>query len=165
MDDTVREQPALRVAGYAALIERYRLDVIPNWHRSLVAGSGMHRSDSRENMVEEIYPSRYWPGDESGDHLEFALKYDGTNLAILATLFDAMPPEQLTAYIQSKPVGKLRAAVWFLYVVSDRQCASARGFGAWKNYRYDLLDPKRHYSGHSGTHRPPPTHQRKSAGQ
>ena len=26
-----------RYAGYAALIERYSLDVVPNWHRSVVS--------------------------------------------------------------------------------------------------------------------------------
>lgn len=31
-------------AGYAALIERYALDVIPHWHKSLVTarGSSLH---------------------------------------------------------------------------------------------------------------------------
>ena len=28
-----------RVAGYAFLIEKYRLNVIPNWHASLVSQS------------------------------------------------------------------------------------------------------------------------------
>jgi hypothetical protein len=74
-------------AGYAALIERYGLDVIPNWHKSLVAASGIHRIDISEGVIEEVYPSKYWPGDTLGDHLEFALKYDGTNLAILSILF------------------------------------------------------------------------------
>ena len=82
-----------RPAGYAALIERYDLDVIPNWHRSLVATSGIHRIDSSGDIVEEVYPPKYWPGDTLGDHLEFALKYDGTNLVILASLFQKVAEE------------------------------------------------------------------------
>jgi hypothetical protein len=91
MAHIVQEQATFRPVGYAALIARYGLEAIPNWHRSLVASSAMHRRDTRGGAVEEVYSSKYWPGDELGDHLEFALKYDGTNLAILARLFQAVP--------------------------------------------------------------------------
>ena len=80
---------APRPAGYAALATRYELDVIPNWHRSLVAHGNTHRLVSVGAKVEETYPASYWPGDSLGDQLEFALKYDGTNLGILASVFAA----------------------------------------------------------------------------
>ncbi|HOO77224.1 MAG TPA: Fic family protein [bacterium] len=102
-------------AGYAALIERYGLDVIPNWHKSQVTTSGIHRIDLDGNVIKEVYPSKYWPGDTPGDHLEFALKYDGTNLAILAVLFHKASPEDLLEYIRSKPTGKYARRLWFLY--------------------------------------------------
>lgn len=54
-----RSQPTL--AGYAALIEQYRLDVVPNWHISLVAEGGVHRLHSCDDIVEEIYPSALPP--------------------------------------------------------------------------------------------------------
>ena len=95
-----------RPAGYATLIDRYGLDVIPNWHRSHVAVSGTHRVESTEGMVQEIYPFKYWPGESLGDHLEFALKYDGTNLGILASLFSVVEPSEITRYVESKPTGK-----------------------------------------------------------
>ena len=82
-----QNQSLYRLAGYAALIEQYDLDVIPNWHTSMVTIRGTHRIDSLGGIIKEVYPSRYWPGETLGDHLEFALKYDGTNLAILASLF------------------------------------------------------------------------------
>ena len=84
-----------RPAGYQALIARFQLDVIPNWHQSYVAPGNSHRVDTNEGLTEETYPSRYWPGDTLGDHLEFALKYDGTNLAILASVFQAAPTQEL----------------------------------------------------------------------
>jgi len=46
-------------------------------------------------VAEEIFPANYWPGEGLGDHLEFALKYDGTNPAILASLFEAIEVEEL----------------------------------------------------------------------
>ena len=35
-----------RPAGYQALIARFDLHVIPNWHRSFVASSGAHRIET-----------------------------------------------------------------------------------------------------------------------
>jgi Fic family protein len=71
--------------------------------------------NTNEDLTEETYPSRYWPGDKLGDHLEFALKYDGTNLALLASVFQAAPQEELTEYVESKPRGKYARRLWFLY--------------------------------------------------
>jgi len=106
-----RERPA----GYAALIERFDLHVIPNWHTSRVATSGVHRIESRGSTIEEVYTQSYWPGESLGDHLEFALKYDGTNLAILASLFERAQEEELVAHVRSKPTGKYARRLWFLY--------------------------------------------------
>jgi hypothetical protein len=144
MAEVFQEQAEPRPAGYAALVERYGLDVIPNWHRSLVATTGIHRIDSKGRVVEEIYPSKYWPGDELGDHLEFALKYDGTNLAILTSLFQMVTPEEFLVYVQSKPTGKYARRLWFLYEfltgVRLSQDDVERG-----NY-IDLLDPDKYYT-------------------
>ncbi|MEJ2168803.1 MAG: hypothetical protein P8X90_25080, partial [Desulfobacterales bacterium] len=96
-------------------IERYDLDVMPNWHKSLVTTSGIHRIDSSGGIVEEVYPPKYWPGDTLGDHLEFALKYDGTNLAILSILFQKIAEEDLLIHVRSKPTGKYARRLWFLY--------------------------------------------------
>ena len=104
-----------RPAGYGALIARFRLDVIQNWHQSLVATGNSHRVTTTAGVTEEIYPARYWPGDTLGDHLEFALKYDGTNLAILANVFQVAPPKEFQEYIASKPRGKYARRLWFLY--------------------------------------------------
>lgn len=115
MTENDQDRSTERLAGYAALIERYDLDVIPNWHRSLVTTSGIRRIDSSEGIVEEVYPSKYWPGDTLGNHLEFALKYDGTNLAILASLFQEVSEEDFLQYVRSRPTGKYARRLWYLY--------------------------------------------------
>jgi hypothetical protein len=104
-----------RPAGYAALVERYQLATVPNWHRSRVATNGIHRVDTTGAVVNEVYPHRYWPGDTLGAHLEFALKYDGTNLAILRSVFHRAAEEDLLEYLRSKPTGKYARRLWFLY--------------------------------------------------
>jgi hypothetical protein len=104
-----------RLAGYAFLIERYGLNVLPNWHTSSVNPTGTLRSIIQDGQVESVYPQSYWPGDGTGDHLEFAFKYDGVNLGLLSALFDAAPADEIAAWISSKPTGKYARRVWFLY--------------------------------------------------
>lgn len=104
-----------RPAGYQALIGRFNLEVIPYWHTSYIAPGNSHRVETHEGLTEEIYPSRYWPGDKLGDHLEFALKYDGTNLALLASVFQVAPRKEFQDYVASKPRGKYARRLWFFY--------------------------------------------------
>lgn len=134
----------LRLAGYAALVQRFGIHVIPNWHESFIAPTATHRVDSVGEAIREIYASRYWPGDTLGDHLEFALKYDGTNLAILASVFRAANTEELTAYVRSKPTGKYARRLWYLYeLLTDRRLPlNDLNQG---NY-VDLLEPQEYYT-------------------
>ena len=104
-----------RAAGYAALVERHSLDIIPNWHSSSVLTHGVHQRTVLPEGVAEAYPATYWPGDGLGDHLTFALKYDGTNLGVLAALFHKVPQADILAYVASRPTGKYARRIWFLY--------------------------------------------------
>jgi len=144
MAENSQEQSTLRLAGYAALIERYALEVIPNWHRSLVSTCGILRIDSTGGIIKEVYPSKYWPGETLGDHLEFALKYDGTNLAILASLFNVVPRDEFQAYVSSKPTGKYARRLWFLY---EFLTGTTLALEDLKQGNYiDLLDPDQYYT-------------------
>ena len=115
MNKSRKKEMSERPSGYAALVERFGLDVIPNWHRSMIAAGSIHKVESTTGVVEEVYPAKYWPGDKVGDHLEFALKYDGTNLAILAGLFQVIAMEDVLDYVKSRPIGKYARRLWFLY--------------------------------------------------
>lgn len=144
MVESDQDKSTYRLAGYAALIQRYDLDVIPNWHKSLVTASGIHRIDSSGGVIEEVYPSKYWPGDTLGEHLEFALKYDGTNLAILASLFQKAKEEDLLEYVRSKPTGKYARRLWFLY---ESLTGRALPLDDLKRGNYiDLLEPDEYYA-------------------
>ena len=144
MAENDQEKATLRLAGYAALINLYGLEVIPNWHRSLVTTSGIHRINSTGNVIEEVYPPKYWPGNTLGDHLEFALKYDGMNLAILAGLFQAVTPEDFQGYVRSKPTGKYTRQLWFLY---EFLTGTILRIDDVKQGNYiDLLDPDEYYT-------------------
>jgi len=135
--------PETRLAGYAALIGQYGLAATPNWHCSTIAAGAVHRRDSSGGVVEEVYPSGYWPGGSLGDQLEFALKYDGTNLGILASLFGAVEVGELLDFVRSKPTGKYARRLWFLYelLTGERLPLDDLKQG---NY-VDLLDPRHYY--------------------
>ncbi len=133
-----------RLAGYSALTEKYHLEVLPNWHQSAVAIGGTHRTDAVAGTVQEVYPAKYWPGDSPCDQLEFALKYDGTNLGILSRLFTAMDPQDLVAYIRSKPTGKYARRTWFLYEFLTGQTLPLDDI-AQGNY-VELLDPETYFT-------------------
>ncbi len=104
-----------RPAGYAFLIAQYSLLVLPNWHRSSVRATGTIRAAVHGDHVDSVYPPSYWPGDGLGNHLEFALKYDGVNPGILAALFEQVQGSEIAAWIASKPQGKYARRIWFLY--------------------------------------------------
>ncbi len=144
MAENDQDRSTYRPAGYAALIERYSLEVIPNWHRSFVTTTGTHRIYSTSGVIEEVYPSKYWPGNTLGSHLEFALKYDGTNLAMLTSLFQVIAEKDILEYIRSRPTGKYSRRLWFLYEFLTGQTLPLddvkRG-----NY-IDLLQPDKYYT-------------------
>jgi Fic family protein len=104
-----------RPAGYAYLLDIMELTGMPHWHISFVSSSGTHRLKVQHGAIEDIYPARYWPGEKLGDHLEFALKYDGVNLGLLAQIFKKAAQSELAEYIKSKPIGKYARRIWFLY--------------------------------------------------
>jgi len=106
---------ALRPAGYAYLLEKFKLNTVPHWHTSSITATGVHRSRVQGDSIEDIYPHKYWPGDKVGDHLEFALKYDGVDLSCLKLIFNAAIEAEILDYIQSKPTGKYARRIWFYY--------------------------------------------------
>lgn len=138
------EEGKFRPAGYSALVERNGLDAIPNWHISYVAYSNTRVTERMGEAIEEVYPSTYWPGDSTGDHLEFALKYDGTNLAILAALFRKVDEDEMTSFIVRKPTGKYVRRLWYLYefLTGKRLLLDDLTMGTY----VDLLDSGEYYT-------------------
>lgn len=139
MDSTQR-----RLAGYAFLIEQHGLIVLPNWHTSSVSPTGTLRSTIQDGQVEVVYPQSYWPGGRTGDHLEFALKYDGVNLGILSALFDAVAADEIVAWITSKPTGKYARRVWFLYEFLTGRKLPLPDLN--KGNYVEVLEPDRYYT-------------------
>lgn len=103
-------EPA-RTAGYAELIERYALRVpLPP---RLAGIAGRHHPESTPEWL--LLTPRHAPADTLAGHLEFALKWEGVNLAALAALFRVVAPAEIAAAVQEKPKGAYARRLWFLY--------------------------------------------------
>jgi hypothetical protein len=103
-------EPA-RPAGYAELIERYALPVpLPP---RLAAIAERHHPQSTSDWL--LLTPRHAPADSLAAHLEFALKWEGVDLAVLAALFQKVEPAEIAAAVQEKPKGVYARRLWFLY--------------------------------------------------
>lgn len=104
-----------RFAGYSFLIDKLGLRVMPHWRMSLVSSLHRQRSSSQGDQLQVVYPKGYWPGDGIWDHIVFALKYDGFNLALLSTIFSAADAATISDGIRATPQGSHARRIWFLY--------------------------------------------------
>ncbi|MGQ0814418.1 MAG: Fic family protein [Gemmatimonadota bacterium] len=57
----------------------------------------------------------YRPADSLGGHLEFALKYEGVDLAVLRRLFERVSADELADVARAKPTGAYARRIWFFY--------------------------------------------------
>ncbi|MCD4706137.1 MAG: Fic family protein [Candidatus Sabulitectum sp.] len=139
----------VRAAGYQFFIEQFELKVLPNWHKSLVSSAGTFKTVVVEDGLETTtFPPVRWPGDTLGDHLEFALKYDGINLGILSALFSVVSAYEIAIWIESKPTGKYARRIWFLYEFLTGQTLPVKDV-TQGNYIV-LLEPDEYYTADTG---------------
>lgn len=100
-----------QLAGYAALIVKYKLQVpAPD---NLSAIGNKHNKEQIGRW--QILTPRHFPKDSLHGHLVFALKYEGLNLIILKTLFELLNQDQIINVIKAKPTSSYGRRIWFLY--------------------------------------------------
>jgi hypothetical protein len=106
----VLPEPAIP-AGYGALMDRYALQVpLPP---RLAGIAARHHPESTAEWM--LLTPRHAPRDSLGGHLEFALKWEGVNLSVLAPLFRLVSAEDVAEVVQEKPKGSYARRIWFLY--------------------------------------------------
>ncbi len=104
-------EPQASLAGYAALIETYKLQVpLPE---QCAAISLHHKRYATTEWT--IYTPRHKPKDSLAGHLTFALKYEGIDLAVLKSLFNAIDSQEIADWVRSEPTSRYSRRVWFLY--------------------------------------------------
>lgn len=125
-------------AGYAALKDMYGLPDIPHHVTSHIVAGARRTVDDQE-----YYPPVYAPDDTLAGHLEFALKFEGVNLGLLAALFEVASTDELIAYIQSKPTGLNTRRIWFYYEFLTGKQLDIPDLVSTIGY-VDALDPKKY---------------------
>ncbi len=98
--------------GYAALIERYRLR-LPHPPRLAIAAERTHPNAAPPDWV--VVRRERRPGNTVAGHIEFALRREGVDLAVLNKLFAAVPAEELAAIVRAAPTGRYTRRLWFLH--------------------------------------------------
>lgn len=99
------------LAGYGAIIKHYNLPVpLPD---RLALISQKHKQYETGEWI--VLSPRYMPEDSLADHLTFALKYEGVDLAVLKKLFNALSAGEVIAMIAAEPTGQYSRRLWFLY--------------------------------------------------
>jgi hypothetical protein len=99
------------LAGYSALIERYRLAVHPP--DALFAIGDKHSIQHERGWT--LMTPRHAPTDDLHGHLVFALKYEGVQPDILNALFHAIAGDEITAMVRAQPTSAYSRRIWFLY--------------------------------------------------
>ncbi|HEY4658828.1 MAG TPA: cell filamentation protein Fic, partial [Gemmatimonadaceae bacterium] len=127
--------------GYGDLVAKYDLRATPNWCASFIdtAVKGRTTALVGAQQVQRFEP-RYAPGEGLRAQLEFALRYEGVNLQILALLFARTGAEEISAWVRASPTSKYARRAAFLYelLTASELPVSALAKG---NY-VPLLDPE-----------------------
>ena len=104
-----------QAAGYAHLLGKYAVEAPALLHRSQIDDGSTRRLVAVGRGVNETFPERYAPDDTDFDHLVFALKYDGVDLAVLHRLLPRLDRDELVHRISTQPTSKYARRVFFLF--------------------------------------------------
>jgi hypothetical protein len=97
--------------GYAALVQRYDLRaVLPP--RLTALAMRHHPSSTAEWLM--LAPGRR-PEQTLAGQLQFAFRWEGLDLGILAALFRRLEAEEIAAIVRATPTGGFARRLWFLY--------------------------------------------------
>ena len=109
--------------GYSHLIQRYALPVLPlDIEASVDSGTKGRELRRQGGRLHLLVEAKYLPEDSLTGHLQFALRYEGVNLQVLALLFDQTDVVQadsirtsLCDWLQANPASRYARRACFLY--------------------------------------------------
>ncbi|MET3123097.1 hypothetical protein AAKU67_002707 [Oxalobacteraceae bacterium GrIS 2.11] len=115
------DRNSLLPLGYHAITQRFQLQTLPLDSCALLDSRLMQRQ-SRQSGGRwiELFGASYQPEDSLKGHLQFALRYEGINLQVLAILFSqsghiANIEAELCAWLSSSPESRYARIACFLY--------------------------------------------------
>ena len=102
--------------GYGCLIERYELRALPlNTFAFIDSSVHGRQKHIRAGQCVELFEPAYQPIDTLAGHLQFALRYEGLNLQVMALLFGRVGETELCEWITASPESRYARRACFLY--------------------------------------------------
>src|SRR5260370_40363192 len=132
-----------RLAGCGALTQAL---AVKGPVRKPACVSDKHVSGSiREEGGWRVFDRRYWPGENFGDHLSFALRNENLDMLLLKRIFDAVDAKVVEAFVKATPTGITTRRAWFLYeLMTGRKLDVPDDPGV---PAVDVLDPAAYFTG------------------
>ena len=134
-----------QLAGYAALIERFDLQVLLPSRLSAIAER--HHPQSTEDW--QLSTPRHAPKNTLAGQIQFALKWEGVQLGVLTALFRAVAAEDIAAIIRKTPTGAYARRLWYLYEWLTGQTLPLPALG--KVRAVPVVDPELQFALAEGT--------------
>jgi len=130
---------AATLAGYAALIEKYDLKVpVP----PKLAGIALRHHPISTDAWQLLTP-RHAPADTLIGHLEFGLKWEGVDLAVLSAVFKQVEGSEIADAVRARPTGTYARRLWYVYEwLTDRRLEIA---DPGKVRAVPIVDPKNQF--------------------
>lgn len=132
--------------GYAALVEQFKLSVIPHFRYSYIALQGGRRVVRSKGSTVYFYDKGYALEPDAGplEHIAFSLKHEGMNLEIIKACFEHIKAHEVEKYVASQPTGKYARMIWYLY--ESLTSAVLKIVNIDKGSYVYLLNPKHYYT-------------------
>ncbi len=140
----------VQTAGYAALIDHYALK-LPLPPR-LTATAKRYQPTSTKEW--QLLSPRHAPDDTLLGHVEFALKWEGIDLGVLAALFRVLEDREIVKLIRCAPTGAYTRRLWYLHEWLTGRQLDVPDPG--KVRAVSIVDPKKQFALLEGT--PSPRH-------
>ena len=103
----------MKKIGYTWLLEKFSISGYLLTHESYIGTVDKIEVSSKNTIIQTFKP-KYDVSDDAFAHLEFAIKYDDLNLALLKEIFLSIDFNILEKYIQQKPNLKYTRIIGYL---------------------------------------------------
>lgn len=105
----------MKKAGYTFLREELKL-MVPPLGMDLAVGTELNdKIIVYGNNNLKVLAKTKKVGNSIVEHIETAIKYQGIRLSYLSPIFEVINVDQLTNYINEKPISEIRRCIWYLY--------------------------------------------------
>lgn len=133
-----------RLAGWSALVRAF--DIQAPVRRPCAVSDQHIRGSRRDDGDWLIFDKRYWPGEEFGTHLNFALRYEDLDLLIVKRVLEAVRPQVVQEFVRSAPTGIPARRAWYLYEEFTERALDLPELPSTLA-AVDLLDQEKYFTG------------------